>query len=239
MPPRELDGHFRVEARFYEFRGKSATYPCRDLLEIHRRRTGSAFEADAVFIMMNPGKSKPVEDVDSAELRDAKLVPTMPDSTQYQLMRLMGMQGWTRVKVLNLSDLRESASQKFFKRAREFEDREGHDGHSVFSATRRAELTSALCRRTAAPVVVAWGVNRALRALATNALRALSEVPFLGFRHEMGEWAFRHPLPRNALAQERWRNDIVARLQGGEQLSDHRTLRQQHGVCYVGTSQIS
>lgn len=91
MPPRELDGHFQVEARFYEFKSKGATYSCRDLLEIHLRKSSSAFEADAVFVMMNPGKSKPVEAVDSVELSDAKLVPTKPDSTQYQLMRLMGM----------------------------------------------------------------------------------------------------------------------------------------------------
>jgi hypothetical protein len=164
-----------------------------------------------VFIMMNPGSSKPLVEVAPVELRDAALVPTKPDRTQYQLMRLMGVQGWERVKVLNLSDLRVPRSQDFFKRVKAFEDQEGHDGHSIFSKARH-ELVSGLGRQPGGPIMAAWGVDPALKQLAKMALQALSSASILGLRHDNGEWAYRHSLPQTTSAQERWRREALDML---------------------------
>lgn len=213
MNRRELDCHFQVHGRFYTARGAGATYACRDLLEIRSFNAGSGIECDAVFVMMNPGSSKPLEQGSPAAPWDAALAPTKPDTTQYQLMRLMGVLGWNRVRVLNLSDLRASRSQDFFELVKSFEDLEGHGGHSIFSSTRQSELVSALVRKAGGPIVAAWGVDPTLKQLATNALQALQGDSILGLAHDNGEWAYRHPLPQTAPAQELWRRNALEMIQ--------------------------
>lgn len=210
--PSQLDAQFDVSGRFYTHSGSAQTYKCRDLLEIRRRDAGACIEADAVFIMMNPGSSTPLVGDEEVELSDAHLVPTKPDTTQYQLMRLMSAMGWQRVKVLNLSDLRVTRSEDFLKQMQEFEARESHDGHSLFATSRRHELAPALSRRSGAPIVAAWGVDKALQKLAVAAQKALASTPVLGLRHPNGPWAYRHPLPQTASAQSQWRRDALLML---------------------------
>lgn len=213
MGQTELERYFDVTGRFYAIEGKVSRYLCRDLLEIRRRRPAGVLECDAVFIMMNPGSSEPMVEVDTLALRQAAMVATKPDTTQYQLMRLMGVLGWHWVKVLNLSDLRERSSEVFYQRFKEFENLEEHEGHSIFSTTREADLAAGLCRKSGAPVVLAWGVNPALRGLAQSALQALNRTVVLGLLHGNGEWAYRHPLPRTSAAQRQWRHDALELLQ--------------------------
>jgi hypothetical protein len=68
----------------------------------------SVLSPDAVFIMMNPGSSKPLVEVNNRIHARAihklpiSLVPTRPDTTQYQVMRLMHFLGWRHVRVLNI-----------------------------------------------------------------------------------------------------------------------------------------
>ncbi|WP_162247144.1 DUF1643 domain-containing protein [Rhizobacter sp. Root404] len=213
MGQRELGPYFDVSGRFYAIEGRFSRYLCRDLLEIRRRRPDVALECDAVFIMMNPGSSEPVVEVEPVELRRAAIVATKPDITQYQLMRLMGVLDWSFIKVLNLSDLRERKSALFYKRFRAFEKQEEQDGHSIFSRNRRADLEAGLTRKSGAPVVLAWGVNPALRGLAKSALLGLNPSVALGLLHDNGEWAYRHPLPRNRAAQRLWRREALEMLQ--------------------------
>lgn len=209
--PSQLDAQFDVTGRFYSHKGIQ-TYKCRDLLEIRRRQASACIEADAVFIMMNPGSSHPLGAEAEVELPYARLVPTKPDTTQYQLMRLMLAMGWERVKVLNLSDLRVTRSADFLKRVQEFKARESHDGHSLFAKSRRHELAPALTRRSGAPIVAAWGVGKALQELAVAAQKALASTRVLGLRHENGPWAYRHPLPQTASKQSQWRRDALLML---------------------------
>ena len=49
------------------------------------------------------------------------MVFAKPDVTQYQVMRIMAEMGWDHVRIVNLSDIREPKSIKFFKRVKEFE----------------------------------------------------------------------------------------------------------------------
>jgi hypothetical protein len=132
--------------------------------------------------------------------------------------------GWQRVKVLNLSDLRVTRSADFFERVEEFEEREGHDGHSLFAKTRRRELLSALSRKTGAPIVAAWGVDRALRRLALNAQEALKGASIRGLPHHNGPWAYRHPLPQTADAQACWRRDALSMVRADAATSQQKGL---------------
>lgn len=209
----ELEDRFEVTGRFYVIKGKAAQYQCRDLLEIRRCGVGGALECDAVFIMMNPGSSEPAVEIEPVQLHRAVMVATKPDRTQFQLMRLMGMQGWSRLKVLNLSDLRETSSSVFYGRFKDFEHLEANDGHSIFSSSRQEQLHAGLRRKSGAPVFLAWGVHRKLKGLAQWALHALSTTEHLGLSHKNGEWAYRHPLPQNGAAQKKWRGEAHAALQ--------------------------
>uniref|UniRef100_A0A2A4YV15 DUF1643 domain-containing protein n=1 Tax=OCS116 cluster bacterium TaxID=2030921 RepID=A0A2A4YV15_9PROT len=77
---------------------------------------------DAVMIMMNPGSSQPLEGIEHLKpLSKSAAVPqnlvvTKPDTTQYQVMRVMHYMQWQHVRVINLSDLREAKSPLFIKK---------------------------------------------------------------------------------------------------------------------------
>ena len=161
--------------------------------------------------MMNPGSSEPLVGSCTAPQHQAVMVPTKADTTQYQLMRLMGVLGWQRVRVLNLSDLRNAKSASFYVALSGFATQEGHDGHSIFSGARQNELVCALSRKPGAPVISAWGVATKLKALAETAMRSLDHVN-LGLGHRNGPWAFRHPLPQTDPQQTEWRVDALRML---------------------------
>ena len=129
IPAKDLKQQFQIFGHFYSVELVSGELvECRSVLEI---ATHDCFASDynelcthrpdAVFIMMNPGSSKPLVDVSQQIAADAidrlhvSLVPTRPDTTQYQVMRLMHFLQWRHVRVLNLSDLRCSKSPEFIQ----------------------------------------------------------------------------------------------------------------------------
>ncbi|GDY11081.1 hypothetical protein LBMAG52_45690 [Planctomycetia bacterium] len=128
----------------------------------------SKHKPDAVFIMMNPGSSRPLVDVKNRIAAEAlhelpiSLVPTKPDTTQYQVMRLMHHCEWRHVRVLNLSDLRCSKSGEFFKQFKGLEDEASFDSHSVFSIGRKNELALKMTTDKTIAVICAWGVSAEL-----------------------------------------------------------------------------
>ena len=210
MLPRDLDPLFTVTAHFYEIAGPVDRYRCRSVLEI--ARNGSAHrEPDAIVVMMNPGRSHPIGEatVGGAELA---MVLTKCDDTQYQVMRVMEIQGWALVRVLNLSDLRNPRHTDFFEDFGRFEAEHENREHSIFSPRRAAELCRNLCRSPGAPIIVAWEIHRKLQTLATLALEALVGEPLVGKRGAKGGWRYWHPLPRNANQQTEWLRSIVEQL---------------------------
>ena len=170
----DLKPKYNVLGHFYsiEFAPKNIV-DCRSVLEIvdkelaTKAATISGRKPDAIFVMMNPGSSKPLipvgHHVYDEEIHDLpiSLVPTKPDTTQYQVMRLMHYCDWQHVRVLNLSDLRCSKSNAFFKQYKALEV-DGFDSHSIFSKRREQELTSKLTRHNAVPVIRAWGLSTEL-----------------------------------------------------------------------------
>ena len=128
-PTEQLNNVFAVFGHFYRSDFADQVYidrspGFRSVLEIRRIENGGAGagkDADALFVMMNPGGSRP-KDL-SCSPRDWPLDPrpnstfvrAVPDETQYQVMRLMEVFNWNLVRVINLSDVREPDSKRLRK----------------------------------------------------------------------------------------------------------------------------
>lgn len=212
----ELKDDFDVTGHFYRIKLRGgASVACRSVLEI-ARRSGRAGQADAVFVMMNPGSSAPLAGSEpEVAMRDlgalpVALVPAKPDTTQYQLMRVMRHLGWKRVRVLNISDLREPSSAAFVRRFAALEPR--YPAHSVFAPARAAELARKLARKRGAPIVCAWGVSPALDPLIARCLAALDGQPLTGLRKPDSADKYFHPLPPVQSGQREWVTQMCALL---------------------------
>lgn len=214
-----LKQKYSVSGHFYSL-DVNQTDPlmCRSVLEISSRSPISV-EADAVFVMMNPGASRPVKGtnqvvrVDRMSAMAVQLVPAVPDPTQYQIMRIMHGLGWDLVRVINLSDLCNSKSGSFIQRYAQVEAASGGAFHSIFSATRAAELRRTLARRNGGPVVRAWGVSNGLDTLIERAAAALaSEDRVTGLEAQGRPGKYFHPLPPVQRRQMEWVQQLVEQL---------------------------
>lgn len=221
-----LKRKYAVRGHFYNVRLSSGLLvQCRSVLEIELRpqahQDGGAkiLLPDAVFVMMNPGSSEPLEGTianiteDAFPITQKQLVPTKPDTTQYQVMRIMSFFGWEYVRVLNLSDLRNPNSSKFLGEVRLLESRNQFFAHTIFSDERTAELSSAMIRKGDAPIVCAWGVNTGLSPLINLAITAIQcGGRYVGLAKSESEHLFRHPLQRPQRAKQEWLDDMCSLL---------------------------
>jgi hypothetical protein len=218
----ELKRKFGVFGHFYSVQvAPKQLVECRSVLEIveseYAPKKSAALSGrtpDAVFVMMNPGSSRPLAAVDNrirvAAIHElaVSLVPAKPDTTQYQVMRLMHHCGWRHVRVLNLSDLRCPKSGVFFKQFRGLEEDHSFDAHSVFSDRRADEL--ALKLLAGVPVVCAWGVSPHLDPLIDRCRAKLAGATAVrGLRKEGTTNKFLHPLPSLQSQQAEWISRMV------------------------------
>lgn len=226
IPAEKLKSKFGVFGHFYSVHvSPKKVVDCRSVLEIVEsdqapKKTAalSSRKPDAVFIMMNPGSSRPLADVDNRIHAKAihelpiSLVPTKPDTTQYQVMRLMHYCEWRHVRVLNLSDLRCAKIGVFFKQFKGLEEDHLFDAHSVFSERRADELASKLI--DGIPVVCAWGVSPHLDPLIDRCLSKLIKAEIVrGLLKEGTTNKFLHPLPSLQSQQVEWVNRMVEQCQ--------------------------
>lgn len=165
-------------------------------------RSAIGADADLVAVMMNPGGSRPL-----AELDADGWAPAVPDRTQLQLMRLAAALephgvAVRHIRVLNLSDLRTPKSAEFVAMLAAIAD----GRHSVFHPDRRGELARAL-GPSHTPVLRAWGLSPALARWATPAVAATDGHPVFGVH--AGGTAWRHPLPQRADLQKVWLADAT------------------------------
>ena len=118
---KELKQKYQVFGHFYDLTICDTTLNCRNTLEIRRNKTLEEIP-DIIVIMMNPGSSKPLDEKHVVKNyrfegylkeKNFTLIPTKPDSAQYQIMRLMELNNWNFVRILNLSDLRNGNSSNF------------------------------------------------------------------------------------------------------------------------------
>ena len=228
IPASELKQDYGVFGHFYavELASKEVV-DCRSVLEIADKsctRHGSAAlskrQPDAVFIMMNPGSSKPLVEVNNRIHARAihklsiSLVPTKPDTTQYQVMRLMHFRRWRHVRVLNLSDIRSPKSAEFIKRFQRLEADSHFEAHSVFSDARTVDLSSKLPKNRKIPLVLAWGISDKLTPLIE---RCLSRLParrnLMGLLDPGTTNKYRHPLPSLQKDQRYWLDRVVCQFE--------------------------
>ncbi len=226
IPAEELKSKFDVFGHFYSVQvAPKKVVECRSLLEIvesdHVPQATAALsirKPDAVFIMMNPGSSRPLTEVDNRIHAKAihdlsiSLVPTKPDTTQYQVMRVMHYCEWRHVRVLNLSDLRCPKSGVFFKQFKGLEEEHLFNAHSVFSDRRTDELSLKLI--SGIPVIRAWGVSPHLDPLIERCLSKLAKVKLVrGLLKEGTTNKFLHPLPSLQSQKVEWANRMVKQCQ--------------------------
>lgn len=227
IPAEKLKSKFDVFGHFYSVQvGPKKCVECRSVLEIvetaHAPKKTAALSSrkpDAVFIMMNPGSSRPLTEVDnrihakSIHELAVSLVPTKPDTTQYQVMRVMHYCEWRHVRVLNLSDLRCPQSAVFFKQFKGLEKDHLFDAHSVFSDRRADELTLKL--PSGIPVIRAWGVSPHLGPLIGRCLSRLTKAKLVrGLLKEGTTNKFLHPLPSLQSQKVEWINRMVEQCRG-------------------------
>jgi hypothetical protein len=224
IPAEDLKKSYDVFGHFYSVElASQEVVHCRSVLEVAEKSSAnkdyaelSQRQPNAVFVMMNPGSSKPLMEVDNyIHVRaihnlPISLVPTKPDTTQYQVMRLMHYRQWQHVRVLNLSDLRCSKSAEFVKLYRRLEEDADFDSHSIFSAARKHELSAKLPKSKKTPLVLAWGLSDKLNPLIE---RCLSSIPLkqtiYGLLQEGTTNKYRHPLPSLQRDKRAWLDKMV------------------------------
>ncbi len=224
IPAEELKKTYGVFGHFYSVElASKEVVKCRSVLEIAEKSRIkkdhsqlSQCNPDAVFIMMNPGSSKPLVEVsnhvhvEALQELSISLVPTKPDTTQYQVMRLMHFRQWRHVRVLNLSDLRSSKSPEFIKLYQRLEADSKFDSHSIFSEVRKQELAGKLPKSRKIPLVLAWGLSERLNPLIERCLsRISSNRTTKGLLEEGTANKYRHPLPSLQKDQKAWLERMV------------------------------
>ena len=226
IPANDLKKHYNVFGHFYSiYLNSKDKIDCRSVLEIVAKNT-THFTIDslsnqlteAVFIMMNPGSSKPLEKTNNniswKNINQLKisLVPTKPDTTQYQVMRLMHYCNWKHVRVLNISDLRDPNWNSFSKRYRQLENQTGFTAHSIFDSERINELNLKLKRKRSAPIICAWGVSDDLNSVIDRCIAQIGNLHLTGLLKDGNKYY--HPLPSLQRAKEEWINKMLIKLNG-------------------------
>lgn len=200
----DLEKEYSVFGWFYDIKNKGRY---RSVLEIHRNSQSkkiepyliNAYPIDLVVIMMNPGGSKPVNKNDVVKIdrikelnklyQIKKLVPTDPDLTQYQLMRVMdSVTSINSMRVLNLSDIREANSIDLPKQLID------SDNHSLFLGTRKDELETLFTKKV--PILLAYGSISKLKPCAKKAHEFIGNRTIIGVTEPGREFYYWHPLRR-------------------------------------------
>ncbi len=229
IPAGELKKSFDIFGHFYSVELSSdESLDCRSVLEIIHQGTTPAkvnliskAVPDAICIMMNPGSSVPLEETNNniSEKEISKLavslVRTKPDTTQYQVMRIMHYCGWKHGRVLNISDLRDPKSGKFVARYQDVEERTGFTAHSVFDDKRADELSQKMNQKRKAPVLLAWGVSPDLEPLIERCLGKVSHLSgSVGLLKPETENKYFHPLPTLQSQKMAWVDNMVRAIRG-------------------------
>lgn len=197
----DLKRQFSVFGHFYDLEIKDQKFKCRSVLEIVSNSIETAADSRpcAVVMMMNPGSSKPtnsayvpkkyaVSQITSGSW-DKDIVPTRPDNAQYQIMRLMLLQDWKHVRILNLSDLRNGNSGQFSIEYQKASSLDPTNPHSLTNKLRQRELLD-YCSQSKT-VIAAWGATEVLKGAAKE---FLSQFPLVEGLPLENPW-YRYPSP--------------------------------------------
>lgn len=214
----DLKQRYGVYGHFYDLEMGGEFYPCRSTLALIAHNITPLALNDImilrpglVCVMMNPGSSAPVDPnyapIKLDNVRDIprqrELVPTKPDITQYQIMKVQAAMGIDYTLILNLSDLRDPRSPSFLEKIETLNTIEQGGRHSIFDPTRRKDLES-LWGGENTPVLVGWGRDPGLIPLAGPALSALKGRKIIGVPVDSQGVLFAHPSPMLQSAKDAW-----------------------------------
>lgn len=221
-----LEDRYACYGHFYELDTGINKYTCRSVLEIIRvdEETDSPddltnLRPDAVVVMMNPGSSRPAHPnshrIMAADMGSMvpRLALTCPDTTQYQIMRVMDAKTWNHVRVLNLSDLRDAKSISFYSLYDDIKKDPESSSHSVFASERQAELFRQI--GGVMTCIAAWGVSNRLDTLITSCTGVLrnTNMRLVGVAKAGCNDRYYHPLQQgNPMTQEEWLFKIIGVL---------------------------
>ena len=148
----ELKKTFDVYGHFYNLKLSDSILKCRSVLEINRKNKSSQIP-DIIVMMMNPGSSTPLDKkyelkvfskAEYVNVETKEIISTRPDNAQYQIMRLMEINNWDFVRILNLSDLRNGNSGKFQTEFRNAMKLDSSNPHCMTHKDREKELLDCL-----------------------------------------------------------------------------------------------
>ncbi len=143
---------------------------------------------DLIVVMMNPGGSIPI----NGDFNSKALTEAVPDATQYRIMDFMYKTNFEFARVLNLSDICEKKSYKFYKSISL-----KSNTHSIFNPINSNELKKLFIKST--PTLIAWGVNEKLNPLIKDAIQFIQKNSsyYFGFEKLKSQNKFYHPMKRN------------------------------------------
>src|SRR5688572_10821446 len=98
--------NYNVQGYYYGTRKKLN----RKILEIKHKKNLHSIP-DLMVVMMNPGGSKPLK----WKKAFGNLTEAWPDRTQYRIMRFMYATEYTYARIINLSDICEVDSNRFYR----------------------------------------------------------------------------------------------------------------------------
>lgn len=210
----ELMQKYKVIGSFYNvLLTPTQTIQCRNSLHIYDKEHKDIYETEnrpeLLVIMMNPGNSEPLDPNYKIPIYTGKNVPnkiretnnveTVPDPTQYQIMRIMWNMDYSHAQIINISNLRNPISSNFTKQLNLVHPL--NDIHSIFSNKRRHELTDIFLNlRNNTIILKAWGIaivnnNTYFKGLVETCLHSIStNQKHIGLKGE-SNLHFRHPLP--------------------------------------------
>src|SRR5690554_1727882 len=114
---KDLETIFSTEAVFYKLEVNKEMHLCRSVAAI-RRNGSETRKTDALIVLLNPGKSLPVDGEVvipflTGEVDLLPMLPATPDNTMFQLMRLMERMEWNHIEIINLTDLRTGKFEEY------------------------------------------------------------------------------------------------------------------------------
>lgn len=181
---------------------------CRNLLEISRKEYKGG--VDAIFIMMNPGSSKPLEKLNKEICYNwdefilnrghslTNLVKTLPDKVHLYTMEIMDIKRWNKVQIVNLSDIRESSSKNFKKEYRKvikcINDESLKSITSIFNSYRNEKN---ILSNPNIKIISCWGMNnpKYITKVAVDFLKNKKITP-IGIKSKNDGYAYLKPIGR-------------------------------------------
>jgi len=213
----ELKGEFDVIASFYQLKLGDKTYQCRNHALIIRKGYANQKSPEFVLVMANPGSCCPQDPtyqppVVHGNPSNVPYVQAKHDQTMQQLMKLMQMKNWNIISIGNLSDLCAGNMKDFGEKLNQIGQFEYKD-HSIFSDSRAIERKLVLNKDS--KIIIAWGKNKIIRKLASEALCKLpKEKQILGLRYTNPSWGYRHPYPMIPSRCKEWLEDMCNQING-------------------------